>query len=424
MDFSCPSGLGGDHLPVVCDQYLRALSRNGPGGLHRYYRICGEQQPGQDKRYPGQFRSGTGAFTSSITGLTPLTKYYVRAYATNSKGTGYGQEESFTTQLPSGSTVTDIDGNVYRIVQIGEQVWMAENLKVTRYADGGTIPYVESSSDWNSLGDDDRAYCWYDNSTENRDRYGGLYTWTAAANENTGSDDNPSGLQGVCPDGWHLPSNSEWKELEMYLGMSQEDADDTGWRGTDQGEKLKELGYDHWESPNLGATDESGFSALPSGHRGVYGSFADIGTDANFWTASEGNLSSFVWFRGLSSTEDKVASRNDIFKQYGFSVRCVRGAGSFVTIPTVSTSPSSTSESTTAILYGEVTGDGGGMVTDRGFYYGPSTDPVSTGTQVSEGSGTGRDPVMPIPAGSREYAPRAGTFPVMRSGRRWRSSLG
>ena len=104
-------------------------------------------------------------FQSSITGLSPNTTYYLRAYATNSQGTGYGNELSFTTLDLSGETVTDYDGNVYQTVQIGEQIWMRENLKVTHYADGTPIDLVDNASTWEALSEADKAYCWYDNST-------------------------------------------------------------------------------------------------------------------------------------------------------------------------------------------------------------------------------------------------------------------
>ncbi len=188
--------------------------------------------------------------------------------------------------------------NVYQTVQIGDQIWMAENLKTTRYADGSAIPLVEGTTGWDALTTTDKAYCWYDNSTANRDTYGGLYTWAAAMNGAAGSDANPSGVQGVCPDGWHLPSDAEWKELEMFLGMSQAEADDTGWRGTDEGGKLKEAGTTHWNSPNTGATNESGFTALPGGIRYVDGSFSNMGYGADFWASAEGDAAG-AWGRSL-----------------------------------------------------------------------------------------------------------------------------
>ncbi len=142
---------------------------------------------------------GTGSFSMSITSLSDNTPYYFVAYATNSTGTAYGNEVSFTTSIASPVTVTDIDGNEYQTIQIGEQLWMAENLKTTRYSDGSTIPHVESISEWDLLTVSQEAYCWYENSISFRDKYGGMYTWAAAMKGGASSNVNPSGVQGVCP---------------------------------------------------------------------------------------------------------------------------------------------------------------------------------------------------------------------------------
>jgi len=181
----------------------------------------------------------------------------------------------------------DNDGNHYKAVKIGDQVWMAENLKASHYSDGMAIPLVESASAWDALVSTDKAYCWYDNNSSNGNTYGALYTWAAAMNGSGSSYTNPSGVQGVCPAGWHLPGDAEWKELEMYLGMSQAEASDTGYRGTDEGNKLKETGTTHWNSPNTGATNESGFTALPGGYHDNNGTFYYIGDYGYLWGATE-----------------------------------------------------------------------------------------------------------------------------------------
>jgi len=260
--------------------------------------------------------TGTGSFTSYLTGLSTFTTYYARAYATNSAGTSYGSQVSFTT-----STVTDYDGNVYKTVVIGTQTWMTENLKTTHFPDGTEIPLVESTSAWDALSTTDKAYCWYDNSTSYGDTYGALYTWAAAIHGAESSDTNPSGIQGVCPDGWHLPSDGEWKQLEMFLGMSPSEADNTSWRGTDEGGKLKETGTTHWYGPNTGATNESGFTALPGGER-YNGSFQNIGLRTALWTATE-TEGSFAWWRSLVQDNSQVF-RSSHYKNDGSSIRCVR----------------------------------------------------------------------------------------------------
>lgn len=185
-----------------------------------------------------------------------------------------------------GNTITDSrDGQTYKTVKLGTQVWLAENLN---YKTGA---------------------CWcYDNKLSNCDIYGRLYTWETAKN--------------ACPSGWHLPTDNEWKTLEKKLGMSSKDADDTGWRGTKEGGKLKEAGTSHWKSPNKGATNSSGFTALPGGYRNSRGSFVNLGNYATFWSATGGG-SSYAWYRTLHY-DDVDVGRDDDDKSYGFSVRCVK----------------------------------------------------------------------------------------------------
>ena len=209
----------------------------------------------------------------------------------------------------STGTVMDFDGNVYQTIKIGNQWWMAENLKVTHYRNGVPIPNVTDNTAWYNL--TTGAYCDYGNNVSNVATYGRLYNWYAVAD-----------ARNIAPVGWHVPSDAEWKQLEMYLGMSQADADATGWRGTDEGGKLKETGTSHWVSPNTGATNESGFSALPGGYRYTDGTFNSMGYTAYFWSSTE-NYSLHAWYRGLNYGYSKVY-RISNHKPPGFSVRCVR----------------------------------------------------------------------------------------------------
>jgi len=255
--------------------------------------------------------TGAGSFTSSVTGLEPNTTYYLRAYATNSAGTSYGSIMSFTTQEgSSGSTFTDPrDGNVYKFVTIGNQVWMAENLKylpaVVGPATGSyTTPYYYV---YGYNGTDKNAA----KATSNYATYGVLYNWTAAMDGEASSTTNPSGIQGVCPAGWHLPSEAEWTELTNYLGG-------TGLAGG----KLKETGTTHWNTPNTGATNETGFTALPGGSRGGYGAFGNIGDTGIWWSATEANAG-IAWHRNMRNNSS-IVIRGNAWKEYGFSVRCVR----------------------------------------------------------------------------------------------------
>jgi len=203
----------------------------------------------------------------------------------------------------------DIDGNTYQIVKIGNQWWMAENLKVTHYQNGDLIPNITDSLQWTNL--TSGAYCNYNNDVNNVATYGRLYNWYAV-------DDSRS----IAPVGWHVPSDDEWKELEMYLGMSQSDADASGWRGTDEGGKMKETGTTHWNSPNTGATNSSGFSALPGGWRYHTGDFDCMGLNDRWWSVSEYS-SMYAWFRVLTYSSSQVY-RGFYDKQFGYSSRCVR----------------------------------------------------------------------------------------------------
>jgi uncharacterized protein (TIGR02145 family) len=155
-------------------------------------------------------------------------------------------------------TVLDIDGNVYRAVSIGTQVWMGEDLRTTRYNDGTSIPYVTDTAEWASLYSD--AFCWANNEDSNKTIYGALYNWYTT---NTGK---------LCPVGWHVSTSDDWEILVDYCG---------GWEIA--GGKLKETGTVHWDAPNVGATDEFGFTAIPAGGRGCNGKFSILRRDLGYW---------------------------------------------------------------------------------------------------------------------------------------------
>jgi uncharacterized protein (TIGR02145 family) len=282
------------------------------GGKAVFYRgVCwrSDSMPSyaNAKTYDG---TGTGFFVSALTGLTASTKYYIRAYAMNDVGLGYGSVDSFTTFADStGQTAIDIDGNVYQTINIGSQVWMAENLKVTHYRTGEDISNIVNQDVWDTL--TTGAYCQFDNDTSYIAVYGRLYNWYAV-------DDS----RNLAPAGWHIPTDAEWKQLEINLGMSQADADLIGYRSVDVGGKLKETGILHWSSPNTGATNESGFTALPGGGRSDNGSFFQLGISANFWTSTANSLSD-AWDRSISSNNAAIY-RIWISKRYGISVRCVK----------------------------------------------------------------------------------------------------
>ncbi|MBS3740895.1 MAG: fibrobacter succinogenes major paralogous domain-containing protein [Candidatus Cloacimonetes bacterium] len=214
-------------------------------------------------------------------------------------------------------TVTDIDCNEYGTIIIGDQEWMAENLKVTHYRNGDAIPNVTNNSTWAGLSSG--AYCYYNNNSANGDTYGALYNWFAV---------NDS--RGLAPEGWHVPTDDEIKQLEMYLGLSQSQANNTSWRGTNEGSKLAG-GYELWHNGSLRDNpefDTSGFSFFPGGYRYYNdGSFNYSMTYYGYlWASTEYN-SLNGWYRLLYSNNTKVY-RHFYFKQNGFSVRCVKSSGS------------------------------------------------------------------------------------------------
>lgn len=265
------------------------------------------------------FSEWTSTFSTTLKQLELRTIYYVRAFATNSSGLAYGNEVVFRT---NDSPVTDIDGNVYPAVVIGEQIWMARNLEVTHYADGTEVPFTPANEWWDSLRVTEKGYCYYNNSPSNKRNYGALYSWSAAVN---GVDDvNPEQepIQGVCPDGWHLPSDNEWKELEMFLGMSVLEADSTGWRGR-VGGKLKATGSRFWLIPNEGATNETRFTALPAGERFPKGDYFNLAYSTTFWTSSNYNRD-YAWARALGYYVTTMYRGHNDTKEFGFSVRCVK----------------------------------------------------------------------------------------------------
>ena len=312
--------------------------------------------------------TGLGYFVSNLTGLTPLTNYYLRAYAINNTGTAYGNELTFTTTSTS-QIVTDIDGNTYNTVQIGNQIWMRENLKTTRYRKGGSIPYVVGNADWQAL----RTGAWsnYDHNAANDPIYGKLYNWYTTLGDT------------LCPTGWGVPTNAEWTTLTTYLGGESV-----------AGGKMKAVGTTYWNSPNTAATNESSFSVLPGGYRDFDGSFLNIRSNAFFWSATENAILNFyAWSRNLYDNNGNVLRySNYYYKPFGASIRCIKDSISTTTarIPTISTIQGTEITSISAKSGGNITSDGGASITNRGVVWSTSTNPtISLTTKTSDGTGTG-----------------------------------
>lgn len=201
--------------------------------------------------------------------------------------------------------ITDIDGNVYRTVKIGTQNWMQENLNTSHYRNGDLIPKVTDSATWAAL--TTGAYCYYNNdSATYAATYGKLYNWFAVTDS-----------RGLAPDGWHVPSDAEWTSLETYAVTIKPSGD--------LGGKLKAAGTGLWASPNIYATNSSGFTAFPGGIRYVDFSFNDIGTYAYFLSTTEHNTNE-AWGRSLSSLEIGFGTYkySNPKKRDGLSVRCLK----------------------------------------------------------------------------------------------------
>lgn len=207
-------------------------------------------------------------------------------------------------------TVTDIDDNVYQTVQIGNQIWMTENLKVTHYLNGDPIPNLADSTQWGSL--KTGALCHYNNDETNSTLYGCLYNWYAVEDS-----------RGIIPQGWHIPTDQEWIILEMTLGMSQTDVGNNGWRGTNEGSKLagNSLLWEDGVTKNDAEFGKSGFTALPAGVRSIgLLTYVGQGNSTEFWSSTaNGNVTA----RELSAYRSSIA-RGPKSKGNGLSIRCVK----------------------------------------------------------------------------------------------------
>jgi uncharacterized protein (TIGR02145 family) len=241
--------------------------------------------------------TGLGEFTSNMTGLLPLTTYYVRAYATNSFGTAYGTQQTFTTTNQTLPSIT-----------IGAQLWSSVNLSVSRYRNGDLIPQVTDQTQWASL--TTGAWCWYNNdSARYAATYGKMYNWYAL---------NDS--RGLAPLGWHIPTESEWNKLVKYLDAGADTTCSNCTQSTLAGGAMKSTTV--WTTPNTGATNSSGFSAFPGGYRSETGTFNVIGVAAYFWTPGELNTASGRHRYLMNNSSNIFKSTN--LKQGGFSIRVIR----------------------------------------------------------------------------------------------------
>ncbi|NOY36372.1 MAG: hypothetical protein GXO83_02230 [Chlorobi bacterium] len=245
----------------------------------------------------GSVKKGT-RFVAQIQGLTPATTYFVTAYASADIEQVVGNTISFTT-LDNHGTVVDIDGNSYQTVIIGSQEWMSENLRTTKFNNGTEIPYISNDTVWNNLQSPGFSIYNHD-STTYRIPYGALYNWYTV---NSGN---------LCPAGWHVPSSAEWQVLVDAAGGNSV-----------AGSNLKETGTAHWSEPNVNATNQVGFTALPGGHRRINGTFEDLWYIGYWWSSTEEDTQ-YAWQWSMSNDVDFVENNGGYDKREGLSIRCVK----------------------------------------------------------------------------------------------------
>ena len=307
---------------------------------------------------------GGFGFSHSFGTIDPNNIQYARAYARTSAGVFYSPERSFTSvpwvRCPGTPSVTDVDGNIYHTVQIGNQCWTQSNLKVSKFRDGGNILNITGEIQWeqthtSSMG----GWCNYNNDSSNGVTYGKLYNWYAVSDS-----------RGLCPTGWHVPSDEEWTILTTYLGGTSvaggEMKSTTGWIFGGNG------------------TNTSGFSALPGGIRsGGSGLFTTLGNHGDWWSSTSPCWNCHPWVYRLENYSAAVTRYGDTHRS-GFSIRCLKDV-----IPTISTTTVSNVTATSATTGGDVTQDGGTPVTARGVAYGTSSSPTTSGSITNDGTGTG-----------------------------------
>lgn len=288
-----------------------------------YYGFCWstKTQPTIDDNMVSTFDMTNRDFNAEIGLLSPGTTYYVRTYALTAVNKYYGNQKSFTTKAATAKTtfnpyltyqtVNDIDGNVYKTIKIGTQEWMAENLKTTRFRDGTIIPLVANTDEWKTL--KTPGYCWFSNDEAVfKNIYGGYYNWYVV---NIGL---------LCPFGWHVPVEEDWKVLKLFLGMTPEQVESEYFPDTDAGNKIKETGTYNWIEESVTASNESGFTALPGGSRGEGGDFGGEGGGGGWWSATQMAQHFFPFSHWVVSHTGWIFKSEMVSQNYGLNVRCVK----------------------------------------------------------------------------------------------------
>lgn len=290
---------------------------------------------------------------------------------------------------PDIPTLRDIDGNVYNTVKIGNQCWMRENLKTTRYSDSTDIP----SGDYDTYSPTDPYRYWPHSFEGNVINDGYLYNWPAVMHGAGSADANPSGVQGICPTGWHVPSDAEWTQLTDYVSGQPQ-----FWCGGNSAYIAKSLAANTllgWNpttgncavGDNLDANNATGFSAFASGYYGGSGAYLDHLFGAHFWSATLSN-ENYAWKRYLGNVYSRVY-REDKQVGCGMSVRCLLNTETQVVAPTVTTAAVSDITDSSAVCGGEVVSDGGAVVTARGVCWSTLPTPTIADNHTADGSGPG-----------------------------------
>lgn len=355
--------------------------------------VCWSTSPNPTVDDPHTFNGDSlGPFTGDLIGLSANTTYYVRAYATNEEGIAYGNEVVFSMSpndsvpidapCPGTPTVTDVEGNVYNTVRIGAQCWMRENMRTTYFSNGTAIS--------------PNGYYDYNSSSIPFVNRGYLYNWNTAMHGASATNDNPSGVQGVCPIGWHLPSRAEWTQLTDYVcsqnlfvcgdysfNVAKSLSSTTGWNYYSD---ICSVGN------NQSTNNATGFSAVPAGlWEGAFEHFDNQGWSAFFssTTLYYGNVLGYQ----LSCYSGDVTIYDGCGVSNGLSVRCLRdslgGSGHTVFIPTVTTDSVSNVTGNSATCGGVVTTDGGATIIGRGVCWGTSANPTIAGNHTSDSTGLG-----------------------------------
>jgi uncharacterized protein (TIGR02145 family) len=317
---------------------------------------------------------GLGEFMSEINGLQSGLEYFVRAYAINNIGLGYGDVIEFSTNLdglpcPGTPTIADIDGNVYNTVLIGNQCWMAENLKTTYYSNGYPITYPgNNNSNWQN--NNNGAYAWYNNSITWKDSYGALYNWYAVNSSHK-----------LCPTGWHIPQRAEWEVLLFFLGgeeLAGPILKTCRQVNSPLGGNCATSIHPRFDASQVYGTDDLNFSGLPGGRRYNSGNYDHQTQHGNYWGADEYN-STNSYLASLSNQFNKIFLFSTL-KNSGLSVRCIRSGDT--TLATIVTNEVTDITMTTAKSGGVVLFDGIADVIQRGIIWSTAPNPT---VQINEG---------------------------------------